>query len=165
MHRLATVGRRGANMRKVVSVLGLVGLLLWSLGSPGMVQATTLEGQRLDIKGADDAGVTTEHYLRVIGVRILGTVVGLAGLGSVPMMGLLAGGSTAAAGVGIAFLPNIVASNADHASAATSLVGMATQAPLSAWLMWSQSIMTTAGLAAFGKVGWSVIRRARRKEA
>ena len=128
----------------------LVGTLLLAvmLGSGSLVQGTTLQGERIEIKGANDAGVTADYYLRTYGVPLLGSAVGVVGLAAVPTIGLIGGGAITTAGLGIIFWPNIVSTAATNASAAT-LEARPLGVGVSSWLAWVHSLLvigSTAGL-------------------
>jgi hypothetical protein len=118
--------------QRVGSVLCLAVLMLACGRGVLLVQAGTITGTAVDISGVNNLAATVDSYSKGNLGKMLGVGLGLAG------MLILAGGRmgigalAAAAGVGMAFVPNMIGTAFDATSAAP-LVGATGPGLLTAW--------------------------------
>jgi hypothetical protein len=105
------------------TALLLAGVAL-ALGGVPLAQAGTITGTAVDIAGVNDLTATADSYAKGNLGKLLG--IGLATAGLLAMAGshVGTGGLIAAAGVGLAFVPNMIGTAFDATSAAP-LVGAA----------------------------------------
>jgi hypothetical protein len=118
--------------RLVLSGALLLGGLTLTLDSVPLARAGTITGTAVDISGVNDLTATVDSYAKGNLGKLLG--IGLATAGLLAMAGshLGAGGLIAAAGVGLAFVPNMIGTAFDATSAAP-LVGVAAPTLLTGW--------------------------------
>jgi hypothetical protein len=113
------------------AALLLAGVAL-ARGSGALAHAGTITGTAVDISGVNDLTATADSYAKGNLGKLLG--IGLATAGLLGMAGgyLGSGGIVTAAGVGLAFIPNVIGTAFDATSAAP-LAGAAAPALLTAW--------------------------------
>jgi hypothetical protein len=116
----------------VLSVALLLGGVMLALGGVPRARAGTITGTAVDISGVNDLTATADSYAKGNLGKLLG--IGLATAGLLGMAGgyLGSGGIVTAAGVGLAFIPNVIGTAFDATSAAP-LAGAAAPALLTAW--------------------------------
>ena len=118
--------------RMVLSVALVLGGVTLVLGSVPLARAGTITGTAVDISGVNDMTATADTLMKGNVGKFLGIVLATAGLLGMAGGHPGGGGIIAAAGVGMAFVPNVIGTAFDATSAAP-LVGAAAPTLLTAW--------------------------------